>query len=130
MSTHRDNTLAPDDVEWVWPNDYEDVKDAVYDDHEFAMFLIGHGLVGALTRVHEFHRLVANQLIARAVDTYVPGGWVGRTIRLTRRVKKRRNELQRMLRTEIGWDAADVIISELETRFPRAVWGTALEKNT
>ncbi|WP_341945685.1 hypothetical protein [Microbacterium sp. LWH11-1.2] len=130
MSTYRDNTLAPDDIEWVWPNDFEDVKDAVYDDEQFAMFLIGHGLIGALTRVHEFHRLVANQLIVRAVDTYTPVGWVGRTIRLSRRVKRRRNELQRLLTAEIGAREAEVVFADLKQRFPRAEWGSALEKNT
>ena len=121
--SYSDVTLSPEDIEWDrWP-DREDVKDALFNNNQFDLFLVSNGLDGALERVTQFHREVANQLIVRAVDTYRPGGWVGRTIRLCRRAKARRNQLRRLLAAEIGWDETQLVIDALDARFPRAVWG-------
>lgn len=124
MSNYRDVTLAPDDIEWDrWP-DREEVKDALYDDEAYAFFLIKHGLIGALEQITRFHREVANQLIVRAVDEYQRDGWVGRTMRLCRKAKWRRNQLRGLLRAEMGFREAAVAIEEIRLRNPRAEWGS------
>lgn len=121
--TYMDVSLAPDDVEWDrWP-DREDVKDACFDRHLFELFVVEHGLVGALERVTQFHREVANQLIRRAVDDPLSSRWAGRTIWLCRHVKSRRDELRRMLYREHGYEDAHAFIDGLDRRWPRAMWG-------
>lgn len=124
--TYADVTLSPDDIEFErWP-DRERIKDAVYDDHMFELFVIEHGLHVALELVTQFHREVANQLIVRAVTDPRSSRWAGRTIGLCRRVKLRRNQLRRLLTSEIGWDECGVIIRQLDEMYPRATWGADL----
>lgn len=118
---YRDVSLAPDEVEWVrWP-DREDVKDAAFDDHAFELFVVEHGLVGALERVTQFHREVANQLIARGVrELSTP--WRIRAVVLARAVKRRRGQLRGMLAAEVGWPVVNELVAELIVRYPRAEW--------
>lgn len=110
--------------------DDEELKDALYDDDLFVEYVETHGLHIALEEVTRFHRTIANQLIVNAVDEYVPGsGWVGRTMRLCHRAKRRRNELRRVLRASAGEAVAGVVIEQLGLRFPRAVWGSAVSND-
>lgn len=118
-----DVTLSPDDIVFErWP-DREHLKDVVHDDALFAGFVEEHGPRVALELVTEFHRIIANQLIVRAVDTYQRAGWVGRTIRLCRAVKYRRNQARHILADLIGRDATREVIDLLDTIYPRAEWG-------
>lgn len=122
--TYSDVTLTPDDIRFErWP-DREHMKDVIHDDDLFAGFVEEHGPRVALELVTEFHRIIANQLIVRAVSKYTGRGWSGRTIRLCRAAKHRRNQARRILSDLIGWDAAGEVIGLLDEVYPRAVWGS------
>lgn len=122
--SYIDVTLSPDDIEFDrWP-DREDVKEAAFNDHVFEVFVVEHGLGEALELVSRFHREVANQLIVRAVTDPDSSRWARRTIALCNRVKRRRNQLRRLLAAEIGWAETGLIIDQLDELYPRAVWGS------
>lgn len=127
--TYADVTLAPDDIEWEKPvSVYADLQDAVFDDALFAAFVEHNGVQVALEKVTEFHRVISNQLIRRAVSEYTSSKWAGRTIRLCRSIKRRRNELRRWLVANVGQDEGAKVISLLDDLYPRAEWGSDVEQ--
>jgi hypothetical protein len=119
-------TLGDEDVEWIRP--YEDVKDAIWDDADFARYVDGTGVADALYEVSWLHRQVANQLIVRAVKDPKVSVWAGRTIFLCKRLKRRRHQLWAMYRGVYGPDALTGWVARFEERFPRAMWGSMSEK--
>jgi hypothetical protein len=125
--TYSDVTLSPDDIDWddgraerKW------IIDAAYSQSQFELFVVEHGLPVALELFTEQHRWVANQLIRVAADDPHRSEWARHKIFRCNRLKKRRNQLRRMLAAEIGWDETQTVIDGLDARFPRAEWGTAL----
>lgn len=125
--TYRDVTLAPDDIEW---DDKEsEVKASLFVDEDFTDLVLEHTVEGALELVTAFHRKVANQLIAAAVDT-CEGRWEVRTIALSRRAKKRRQELRRWYMARHGQRALQDEVFRLDAKYPRAEWGSALPATT
>lgn len=120
---YMDVTLAPEDIEWSTPDAWGGLKEAVFDDARFEVFVDEQGVEEALGKATRLHRIVSNQLIERAVRTPDSSEWAARTIWFTRAVKRRRNELRRRLRAVVGLDAAEVVIRRLDESFPRAEWG-------
>ncbi len=123
--SYADVTLAPDDIEWDDDRALRRrVVEAAFSDRKFELFLVEHGLTVALELVTEQHRWVANQLIRVAAADPTASDWARHKIGRCNRLKKRRNQLRRLLTAEIGYDEAGVIIRALDERFPRAVWGS------
>ena len=102
----------------------EDVKDAIWDDADFARYVDRVGVADALHEVSWLHRQVANQLIVRAVKDPKASVWAGRTIFLCKRLKRRRRQLWAAYRGVYGPDALTAWVARFEERFPRAVWGS------
>lgn len=119
----RDVSLAPDDVEWVRSDD-DDLKDALFDDHQFELFVVREGLPVALELVTALHRKVANQLIRRAVSDRQSSRWASAAIHVCRQAKWRRRQLRRWLAAEVGRSEVDAPVEMLSLRYPRAEWGS------
>lgn len=116
-------TLGDEDVEW-FDTEYDDLKPALFDDDGFREYTEALGLDAALEAVTKFHRVIANQLIVRAVTRVQENEWTARTITLCKRAKTRRNELRRYYGVQNGVPALIAIKRQLEFRYPRAVWGS------
>lgn len=113
-------TLGNDDVEWITP--YDDIKEAIWDDNEFAAWLADQDLLVALEEVSAFQRDVGNQLRRAGVGAVVPPGskrWAGRAIHLTYRLKRRRQQLRVMVREQYGQAFLVSKIQSFDARHPR-----------
>lgn len=126
--TYRDVTLAPDDIEWDDGRDRFDRLQPLtfwHADDAFTHYVEQTGVVVALEEFTEFHRHIANQLIARAVKRMDAGDWASRTIRLCKALKRRRNMLRAWTVELLGVDEAEALFDVLDSRWPRAVWGSS-----
>jgi hypothetical protein len=117
-------TLGDEDVEWL-DTEYEDLKPALFDDDLFRAHTESLGLTDALEIVTKFHRVIANQLIERAVVDYRQSDWTRRAINMCKRAKIRRNELRRYYGVQNGVPALIAIKREFDVKYPRAEWGSA-----
>ena len=122
--SYSDVTLSPDDIEWDDERMMRrEIINAAYSQTRFELFVVEHGLTESLELFTERHRWIANQLIRVAADDPTASDWARHKIFRCNRLKKRRNQLRRMLAAEIGWDETRMVIDALDARFPRAVWG-------
>lgn len=116
--------VTDEDVEWVRPvNKFDQYAPLIRDNTAFNTFVEEQGVVVALEIFTEFHRHIANLLIARAIDDPTVSPWAWRTIKLCSALKRRRNYLRGVAYRELGEMEAGIIIHQLGERFPRAVWG-------
>lgn len=115
-------TLGDEDVEWI--NEDQDLIDSIWADETFREYTEQHGLPETLEAVTRLHRVIANQLIERAISRYDHSAWSMRAINLAGRIKKRRNELRRYYAVQNGWPELIALKREIELKYPRAMWGS------
>jgi hypothetical protein len=115
-------TLGDEDVEWI--DEDRELIDSIWTDETFREHVEQNGLTETLEAVTRLHRVIANQLIERAISRYDHSAWSMRAINLAGRIKKRRNELRRYYGVQNGFGALANFRRDLEAKYPRAEWGS------
>ena len=117
-------TLGHEDIEWFY-DDRPDIKHNIFRDDYFEDFVKSVGVKSALHSAHWFHRLIANQLISKAVMT-TETSWGHYTIKLCQTARYRKQQMRRQYVEVYGQEAATAEFARLNALYPRAIWGERL----
>jgi len=124
MSTYRAVTLGDEDVEWIDPV-FGDLREIVWSNERYADWIVELGIPLAAEMMFRYHRMIANQLIAKACKDRHESSWAWRTIGLCQRAKRLRKSLLDEYAHEFGWTARTALVDRLNSLYPRAEWGVA-----
>lgn len=112
-------TMYESEVEWLdaVEDDYDEIKQAIWDDDSFKGVIREFGAVEALRSVSDFHKMLTTQLKDRGITSPDHSDWAKRTIGLVIRLKSRRQQLRTMIRNnmENGAEIVAQIQQEVES---------------
>lgn len=118
-------TLGYEDVEWITTDsDFDEIRVAIWYDDQFEAWLEQNDLDAALALTTRFHRVIANQLIERAAKDPEASDWAGSTIALCNQLRRRRQQVRRLMIAERGVRGMVAARDALLAQYPRAVWGS------
>lgn len=110
--------MGDEDIEWIDPV-FGGLKNFIWDARTFWAWVDEVGLQEAAELLFRFHRIIANQLIAKGVTERHSSEWAFRTVRLCGRAKALRNALSRLYADEFGIPARAELLDRLKLAYPR-----------